>query len=156
MRLLLQDLHLLRGPPLVAATNQANRSDHQQGVLQIMRHAHRQLVQVVLRQLKPLVISSAYHRNQMVMLDQVRVRQRQEDLQARGNVVALQTLRLHQQVARDRAQRMLMAVQVSVHPQCSVIYLVALQQVMLKAQQLKVDKDRQQVVDRAQQVVRLR
>ena len=133
--------HLQRDSPLVAA-NQANRTDHQQGVLQIMRHDHRQPVRVVLRQPRPLVISSAYHRNQMVMLDQVRVRQRQEDLQARVNVVALQTLRLHQQVARARAQRMLMAVQVSVRPQCSVICLVALQQVMPKAQQLKVDRDR--------------
>ena len=104
------------------AANQADRTDHQQGVLQIMRHAHRQPVQVVLRQRRPLVISSAYLRNQMVMLDLVRVRQRQEDLQARVSVVALQTLRLHQQVM-DRAQRMLMAVQVNVRPQCSVICL---------------------------------
>ena len=116
-----QDSHLV--VVVVAAANQANRTDHQQGVLQIMRHDHRQPVRVVLRQPRPLVISSAYHRNQMVMLDQVRVRQRQEDLQARVNVVALQTLRLHQQVARARAQRMLMAVQVSVRPQCSVICL---------------------------------
>ena len=139
---------------VVAAANQANRSDHQQGVLQIMRHAHRQPVPAVLRQPRPLVISSAYLRNQMAMLDLVRVRQ--EDLQARVNVVALQTLRLHQQVARARAQRMLMAVQVSVRPQCSVICLVALQQAMPKAQQLKVDRDRQQVVDRGRQVARLR
>ena len=117
-----RDLHLLRGPPLVAANQgQANRTDHQQGVQQIMRHDHRQPVQVVLRQRRPLVTSSAYHRNQMVMLDLVRVR-RQEDLQAMVNVVALQTLRLHQQVM-DRAQRMLMAVQVNVRPQCSVICL---------------------------------
>ena len=149
--------HLQRDSPLVAANqDQANRADHQQGVQQIMPHDHRQLVQVVLRQPRPLVISSAYRRNQMVMLDLVRVRQRQEDLQARVNVVALQTLRLHQQVARARAQRMLMAVQVSVRPQCSVICLVALQQVMPKAQQLKVDRDRQQVVDRDRQVARLR
>ena len=74
---------------------------------------------------------------------------------AEANVVALQTLRLHQQVARARAQRMLMAVQESVRPQCSVIYLVALQQVMLKAQQLKVVRDLQ-VVLRGQRVVRLR
>ena len=135
---------------VVAAANQGqvNRTDHQQGVLQIMRHAHRQPVQVGLRQRRPLVISSAYHRNQMVMLDLVRVRQRQEDLQARVNVVALQTLRLHQQVDRARVQRMLMAVQVSVRPQCSVICLVDLQQVMPRAQQ--------QVVDRARQVVQLR
>ena len=128
-----------------------------------MRHDHRQPVQVVLRQRRPLVTSSAYHRNQMVMLDRVRVRQGQEDLQARVNVVALQTLRLHQQVARARAQRMLMAVQESVRPRCSVIYLVALQQVMLKAQQLKVVRAQQQVVraqqqvvDRAQRVAQLR
>ena len=150
-------LVLQRDSPLVAANQgQANRTDHQQGVQQIMRHDHRQPVQVVLRQPRPLVISSAYRRNQMVMLDLVRVRRRQEDLQARVNVVALQTLRLHQQVARARAQRMLMAVQVSVRPQCSVICLVALQQVMPKAQQLKVDRDRQQVVDRGRQVARLR
>ena len=111
-----QDSHLV--VVVVAAANQANRTDHQQGVLQIMRHAHRQPVRVVLRQPRPLVISSAYHRNQMVMLDLVRVRQRQEDLQARVNVVALQTLRLHQQVARARAQRMLMAVQETVRLQC--------------------------------------
>ena len=141
---------------MAANQGQANRTDHQQGVQQIMRHDHRQPVQVVLRQPRPLVISSAYRRNQMVMLDLVRVRQRQEDLQARVNVVALQTLRLHQQVARARAQRMLMAVQVSVRPQCSVICLVALQQAMPKAQQLKVDRDRQQVVDRGRQVARLR
>ena len=141
---------------VVAAANQANKTDHQQAQQQIMRHDHRQLVQVVLRQPRPLVISSAYRRNQMVMLDLVRVRQRQEDLQARVNVVALQTLRLHQQVARARAQRMLMAVQESVRPQCSVICLVALQQAMPKAQQLKVDRDRQQVVDRGRQVARLR
>ena len=146
--------HLQRDSRLVAA-NQANRTDHQQGVLQIMRHDHRQPVQVVLRQRRPLVTSSAYHRNQMVMLDLVRVQQRQEDLQARVNVVALQTLRLHQQVARARAQRMLMAVQESVRPQCSVIYLVALQQVMLKAQQLKVVRDLQ-VVAKAQRVAQLR
>ena len=147
--------HLQRDSPLVAANQgQANRTDHQQGVQQIMRHDHRQPVQVVLRQPRPLVISSAYHRSQMVMLDRVRVRQRQEDLQARVNVVALQTLRLHQQVARARAQRMLMAVQVSVRPQCSVICLVALQQVMPKAQQHKVV--RQQVVDRDRQVAQLR
>ena len=90
-----------------------------------------------------------------MMLQQVQARL-QEDLQARANVVALQTLRLHQQVARDRAQRMLMAVQVSVRPQCSVICLVALHQVMPKAQQLNAV--RQQVVakDRAQQVGQLR
>ena len=157
MRLLLRDLHLLRGPPLVlrVAANQANKTDHQQAQQQIMRHAHRQPVQVVLRPPRPMVISSAYRRNQMVMLDLVRVRQRQEDLQARVNVVALQTLRLHQQVARARAQRMLMAVQESVRPQCSVIYLVALQQVMLKAQQLKVVRDLQ-VVAKAQRVAQLR
>ena len=103
---------------VVAAANRASRTDHQQAQQQIMRHDHRQLVQVVLRQLRPLVISSAYRRNQMVMLDLVRVRQRQEDLQARVSVVALQTLRLHQQVDRARVQRMLMAVQVSVRPQC--------------------------------------
>ena len=74
---------------------------------------------------------------------------------AEANVVALQTLRLHQQVARARAQRMLMAVQESVRPQCSVIYLVALQQVMLKAQQLKVVRDLQ-VVAKAQRVAQLR
>ena len=148
--------HLQRDSRLVAANQgQANRTDHQQGVQQIMRHDHRQPVQVVLRQRRPLVTSSAYHRNQMVMLDLVRVQQRQEDLQARVNVVALQTLRLHQQVARARAQRMLMAVQESVRPQCSVIYLVALQQVMLKAQQLKVVRDLQ-VVAKAQRVARLR
>ena len=146
-----QDLHLV--VVVVAAANQANRTDHQQAQQQIMRHDHRQPVQVVLRQRRPLVISSAYHRNQMVMLDLVRVQQRQEDLQARVNVVALQTLRLHQQVAR--AQRMLMAVQESVRPQCSVIYLVALQQVMLKAQQLKVVRDLQ-VVAKAQRVAQLR
>ena len=82
-----------------------------------VRDPHRQPVREVLRQLRPLVTSSAYHRNQMVMLDQVRVRQRQEDLQARVSVVALQTLRLHQQVM-DRAQRMLMAVQETVRLQC--------------------------------------
>ena len=147
--------HLQRDSPLVAA-NQANRTDHQQAQQQIMRHDHRQPVQVVLRQPRPLVISSAYRRNQMVMLDLVRVQQRQEDLQARVNVVALQTLRLHQQVGRARVQRMLMAVQVSVRPQCSVICLVALQQAMPKAQQLKVDRDRQQVVDRGRQVAQLR
>ena len=103
---------------VVVAANQANRTDRQQGVQQIMRHDHRQPVQVVLRQPRPLVTSSAYHRSQMVMLDRVRVRQRQEGLQERVNVVALQTLRLHQQVARDRAQRMLMAVQETVRPQC--------------------------------------
>ena len=103
---------------LRVAANQANKTDHQQAQQQIMRHDHRQPVQVVLRQPRPLVISSAYRRNQMVMLDLVRVRQRQEDLQARVNVVALQTLRLHQQVDRARVQRMLMAVQVSVRPQC--------------------------------------
>ena len=140
---------------VVAAANQANRTDHQQAQQQIMRHAHRQPVPAVLRQPRPLVISSAYHRNQMVMLDRVRVRQRQEDLQARVNVVALQTLRLHQQVARARAQRMLMAVQVSVRLQCSAICLVVLQQVMPKAQQHKVVRDLQ-VVDRAQRVARLR
>ena len=103
---------------VVVAANQANRTDRQQGVQQIMRHDHRQPVQVVLRQPRPLVISSAYHRNQMVMLDRVRVRQRQEDLQERVNVVALRTLPLHQQVARDRVQRMLMVVQETVRPQC--------------------------------------
>ncbi len=87
-----------------------------------VRDPHRQPVREVLRQPRPLVTSSAYHRNQMVMLDLVRVR-RQEDLQARVSVVALRTLRHHQQVDRDRAQRMLMAVQVNVHPQCSVICL---------------------------------
>ena len=145
--------HLQRGSPLVAANQgQANRTDHQQGVQQIMRHDHRQPVQVVLRQRRPLVTSSAYHRNQMVMLDLVRVR-RQEDLQAMVNVVALQTLRLRQQVVtRARVQRMLMAVQVSVRPQCSVICLVALQQVMPKAQQHKVVRAQQQVVDKAQQL----
>ena len=148
-----QDSHLV--VVVVAAANQANRTDHQQAQQQIMRHDHRQPVQVVLRQPRPLVISSAYRRNQMVMLDLVRVRQRQEDLQARVNVVALQTLRLHQQVARARAQRMLMAVQESVRPRCSGIYLVALQQVMLKAQQLKVVRDLQ-VVAKAQRVARLR
>ena len=117
-----------------------------------MRHAHRQPVPAVLRQPRPLVISSAYLRNQMAMRDLVRVRQ--EDLQARVNVVALQTLRLHQQVDRARVQRMLMAVQVSDQHQCSVICLVALQQVMPKAQQHKVV--RQQVVDRARQVAQLR
>ena len=142
---------------VVVAANQgqANRTDRQQAQQQIMRHDHRQPVQVVLRQPRPLVISSAYLRNQMVMLDLVRVQQRQEDLQARVNVVALQTLRLHQQVVRARAQRMLMAVQESVRPQCSVIYLVALQQVMLKAQQLKVVRDLQ-VVAKAQRVAQLR
>ncbi len=50
--------------PLVAA-NQVDKTDHQLGVQQIMRHAHRQPVQVVLRQLKPLVISSAYQRKVM-------------------------------------------------------------------------------------------
>ena len=139
---------------VVAAATQANRTDHQQAQQQKMRHDHRQPVQVVLRQPRPLVISSAYRRNQMVMLDLVRVRQRQEDLQARVNVVALQTLRLHQQVARARAQRMLMAVQVSDQHQCSVICLVARQQVMPKAQQHKVV--RQQVVDRDRQVAQLR
>ena len=146
VHLLLQDLHLV--VVVVAAANranQANRTDHQQAQQQIMRHDHRQPVQVVLRQPRPLVISSAYRRNQMVMLDRVRVRQRQEDLQARVSVVALQTLRLHQQVDRARVQRMLMAVQVSVRPQCSVICLVALQQVMLKAQQLKMMDSRVQL-----------
>ena len=72
---------------------------------------------------------------------------------AEVNVVALQTLRLHQQVVtRARVQRMLMAVQVSVRPQCSVICLVALQQVMPKAQQHKVVRAQQQVVDKAQQL----
>ena len=71
---------------------------------------------------------------------------------AEVNVVALQTLRLHQQVDRARVQRMLMAVQVSVRPQCSVICLVALQQVMPKAQQHKVVRAQQQVVDKAQQL----
>ena len=158
MHLLLRDLHLLRGPPLVVANQgQANRTDRQQAQQQIMRHDHRQPVQVVLRQPRPLVISSAYLRNQMVMLDLVRVRQRQEDLQARVNVVALRTLRHHQQVVtRARVQRMLMAVQVSVRPQCSVICLVAQQQVMPKAQQQVVDRDRQQVVDRDRQVAQLR
>ena len=120
-----------------------------------MRHAHRQPVPAVLRQPRPLVISSAYLRNQMVMLDLVRVRQRQEDLQARVNVVALRTLRHRQQVDRARVQRMLMAVQVSVRPQCSGICLVVLQQVMPKAQQHKVVRDLQQV-GRAQQVGQLR
>ena len=101
---------------VVAAANQANRTDHQQAQQQIMRHDHRQPVQVVLRQPRPLVISSAYHRNQMVMLDLVRVRQ--EDLQARVSAVALQTLRLRQQVDRARVQRMLMAVQETVRLQC--------------------------------------
>ena len=137
---------------VVVAANQANRTDHQQEVLQIMRHDHRQPVRVVLRQPRLLVISSAYHRNQMVMLDLVRVRQ--GHLQERVSVVALQTLRLHQQVARARAQRMLMAVQETVQHQCSAICLVALQQVMLKAQQHKVV--RQQVVDRDRQVAQLR
>ena len=148
---------------MAANQGQVNRTDHQQGVLQIMRHAHRQPVQVVLRQRRPLVISSAYLRNQMVMLDLVRVRQRQEDLQARVNVVALQTLRLHQQVVtRARVQRMQMAVQETVRPQCSVICLVDLQPVT-EAQQLKVVRAQQQVVrdlhqvvDRAQRVARLR
>ena len=141
---------------MAANQGQANRTDHQQGVLQIMRHDHRQPVRVVLRQPRPLVISSAYHRNQMVMLDLVRVRQRQEDLQARVNVVALRTLRHHQQVDRARVQRMLMAVQVSVRPQCSVICLVALQQVDRdKAQQHKAVRGLQ-VVLRAQRVARLR
>ena len=140
---------------MAANQDQANRTDHQQGVQQIMRHDHRQPVQVVLRQPRPLVISSAYHRNQMVMLDLVRVRQRQEDLQARANVVALQTLRHHQQVVRARVQRMLMAVQVSDQHQCSVICLVDLQQVMPRAQQHKVVRDLQ-VVLRGQRVVRLR
>ena len=139
---------------VVANQDQANRTDRQQGVLQIMRHDHQQPVQVVLRQPRPLVISSAYHRNQMVMLDLVRVRQGQEDLQARVNVVALQTLR-HHQVPWARAQRMLMAVQVSVRLQCSAICLVALQQVIPKAQQLKVVRDLQ-VVDRDRQVAQLR
>ena len=58
-----QDLHLV--VVVVAAANQANRSDHQQGVLQIMRHDHRQLVQVVPRQRRPLVISLAYPRKVM-------------------------------------------------------------------------------------------
>ena len=141
---------------VVANQGQANRTDRQQAQQQIMRHDHRQPVQVVLRQPRPLVISSAYLRNQMVMLDLVRVRQRQEDLQARVNVVALRTLRHHQQVDRARVQRMLMAVQVSVRPQCSVICLVAQQQVMPKAQQQVVDRDRQQVVDRDRQVAQLR
>ena len=148
---------------VVAAANQVDKTDHQLGVQQIMRHAHRQPVQEVPRQLKPLVTSSAYHRNQMVMLDRVRVRQRQEDLQARVNVVALQTLRLHQQVVtRARVQRMQMAVQETVRPQCSVICLVDLQPVT-EAQQLKVVRAQQQVVrdlhqvvDRAQRVARLR
>ena len=74
---------------------------------------------------------------------------------AEANVVALQTLRLHQQVARARAQRMLMAVQESVRPQCSVICLVALQQVMPRAQQHKAVRGLQ-VVLRAQRVARLR
>ena len=155
VHLLLQDLHLV--VVVVAAANranQANRTDHQQAQQQIMRHDHRQPVQVVLRQPRPLVISSAYRRNQMVMLDRVRVRQRQEDLQARVNVVALQTLR-HHQVPWARVQRMLMAVQVSVRPQCSAICLVVLQQVMPKAQQHKVVRDLQQV-GRAQQVGQLR
>ena len=92
--------HLQRDSPLVAANQgQANRTDHQQGVQQIMRHDHRQPVQVVLRQRRPLVISSAYRPRNLMMLQQVQARL-QEDLQARVNVVALQTLRLHQQVAR--------------------------------------------------------
>ena len=136
---------------VVAAANQVDKTDHQLGVQQIMRHAHRQPVQEVPRQLKPLVTSSAYHRNQMVMLDRVRVRQGQEDLQARVNVVALQTLR-HHQVPWARVRRMLMAVQETVQHQCSVICLVALQQVMPKAQQHKVVRAQQQVVDKAQQL----
>ena len=96
-----------------------------------------------------------------MMLQQVQARL-QGHLQARASVVALQTLRHHQQVVRARVQRMLMAVQVSVRLQCSAICLVVLQQVMLKAQQLKADKVLQQadrdlqVVDRAQQVGQLR
>ena len=60
---------------VVAAANQgqANRTDRQQAQQQIMRHDHRQPVQEVLRQPRPSVISSAYHRNQMVMLGLVRV-----------------------------------------------------------------------------------
>ena len=58
--------HLQRDSRLVAANQgQANRTDHQQAQQQIMRHDHRQPVQVVLRQLKPLVISSAYQRKVM-------------------------------------------------------------------------------------------
>ena len=149
-----RDLHLLRGPPLVAANQgQANRTDHQQAQQQIMRHDHRQPVQVVLRQRRPLVISSAYRPRNLMMLQQVQARL-QGHLQARVSVVALQTLRLHQQVDRARVQRMLMAVQVSDQHQCSVICLVALQQVMPKAQRLKAV--RQQVVDRARQVAQLR
>ena len=145
--------HLQRDSPLVAA-NQADRTDHQQGVLQIMRHDHRQPVQVVLRQPRPLVISSAYRPRNLMMLQQVQARL-QGHLQARASVVALQTLRHHQQVVRARVQRMLMAVQVSVRPQCSAICLVVLQQVMPKAQQHKVVRDLQQV-GRAQQVGQLR
>ena len=50
---------------------------------------------------------------------------------------------------------MLMAVQVSDQPQCSVICLVDLQQVMPRAQQHKVVRDLQ-VVDRDRQVAQLR
>ena len=74
---------------------------------------------------------------------------------AEANVVALQTLRLHQQVDRARVQRMLMAVQVSDQHQCSVICLVDLQQVMPRAQQHKVVRGLQ-VVDRDRPVARLR
>ena len=152
---LLQDLHLLRGPPLVAA-NQVDKTDHQLGVQQIMRHAHRQPVQEVLRQLKPSVTSSAYRPRNRMMLQQVQAR-RQEGLRVRVNVVALQTLRHRQQVVtRARVQRMQMAVQVNVRPQCSVICLVDLQQVMPRAQQHKVARDLHQVVLRDRQVARLR
>ena len=82
---------------VVAAANQANRTDHQQAQQQIMRHDHRQPVQVVLRQPRPLVISSAYRLRNLMMLQQVQARL-QGHLQAKVNVVALQTLRLHEQM----------------------------------------------------------
>ena len=53
---------------VVAAANQANRTDHQQAQQQIMRHDHRQPVQVVLRQPKPLETFSAYQRKVMQMM----------------------------------------------------------------------------------------
>ena len=116
-----QDLLQCRQRGLPTSLSQVRKEVVLYGKTLTVRDPHRQPVREVLRQLRPLVTSSAYHRNQMVMLDLVRVR-RQEDLQAMVNVVALQTLRLHQQVM-DRAQRMLMAVQVNVRPQCSVICL---------------------------------
>ena len=150
-----QDLLQCRQRCLPTSLSQLRKEVVLYGKTLTVRDPHRQPVRVVLRQPRPLVISSAYRPRNLMMLQQVQARL-QGHLQARVNVVALQTLRLHQQVDRARAQRMLMAVQVSVRPQCSVICLVALQQVDRdKAQQHKAVRGLQ-VVLRAQRVARLR